>query len=265
MEDFDDALDEFNRIYQSLSDRLQTYETNPLAASSGNTLATAKSDLRRLKDALSGVKEAHRGLSPVEASKVRSKVAETDKKYTTAETRLNSAQATSATTTSASKPTQAQLVAKKAIEANMRLEDTNRVAKETVETAGAVADRLGEQTEQMRGISKKAQDVEAHARKGKALTKQMLKLERLVNGILWGLSALFLILSAVAFWVFHHNVSKDPEPVEPVEPVEPIEPDPVSRGMLAIMGAVRGRAAATTEMAEMTEMAAPVSRRRRAF
>lgn len=238
MDDFDDALEEFNRIHQTLADRVQTYEANPQAPSSKSTLDSAKSDLRRLKTALAALKEEQGKLSPVDAVKGRPKVADAEKRYNSAEARLNSAQAAAAVAAPAKEASKAQLVAKSAMEANLRLKDTNRVAAETVEIGDSIVNKLESQTDQMRGISQKAQRVEAHARKGQKLTAQMLKLERIVNGVLWGLSVLFLALSALAFWVFHHNVA----------PSDPVEPEPVEPSGGVVMGILGGLATASARL-----------------
>lgn len=99
------------------------------------------------------------------------------------------------------------------------LEDANRNCDEAGTIGNAIVEDLGRQNEQLRGISSRATKIQANARGGAEITNRMIKCERIIKIVLWSASVLFLGLSALGFYVYHHNVPhNNPEPApEPSE------------------------------------------------
>ncbi|KAH0574836.1 SNARE protein [Spironucleus salmonicida] len=90
-------------------------------------------------------------------------------------------------------------------EANMYLNDTDQMMDEANTIATDVVNVLGQQNQQMRGISGTTTNIVQNTGQANKLVSHMKKVEKLVNITLWSISGALILVDALGFYIFHHN------------------------------------------------------------
>lgn len=214
--DMENALSAFQK-------HISAYKSNPTTASAKASLASADTALSKAKSFQTQVDSLLKGVTGLEARRaqqqfklLQTKIANASQELEQAKRRADAKKVSSKASTVDDLLT---IAAQKKQENVNLLEDANRNCDEAGTIGNAIVEDLGRQNEQLRGISSRATKIQANARGGAEITNRMIKCERIIKIVLWSASVLFLGLSALGFYVYHHNVPhNNPEPApEPSE------------------------------------------------
>lgn len=224
MEEIDCLLMDLEDALSAFQKHISAYKSNPTAASSKTSLTSAETALSKAKSLQTQVDNLLRGIAGMEARRaqqqfklLQTRVANASQELEQAKRRADAKKASSKANTV---DDLLAIAAQKKQENVNLLEDANKNCDEAGAIGNAIVDDLGKQNEQLRGISSRATKIQANAKGGSEITNRMIKCERIIKIVLWSASVLFLGLSALGFYVFHHNVSHDsPEPA-PLAPSE---------------------------------------------
>ncbi|ESU39523.1 Tetratricopeptide repeat family protein [Giardia duodenalis] len=223
MEEIECSLMDMENALSAFQKHISAYKSNPTAASAKASLASADTALSKAKGFQTQVDSLLKGVTGLEARRaqqqfklLQTKIANASQELEQAKRRADAKKVSSKASTVDDLLT---IAAQKKQENVNLLEDANRNCDEAGTIGNAIVEDLGRQNEQLRGISSRATKIQANARGGAEITNRMIKCERIIKIVLWSASVLFLGLSALGFYVYHHNVPhNNPEPApEPPE------------------------------------------------
>lgn len=223
MEEIECSLIDMENALSAFQKHISAYKSNPTAASAKASLASADTALSKAKSFQTQVDSLLKGVTGLEARRaqqqfklLQTKIANASQELEQAKRRADAKKVSSKASTVDDLLT---IAAQKKQENVNLLEDANRNCDEAGTIGNAIVEDLGRQNEQLRGISSRATKIQANARGGAEITNRMIKCERIIKIVLWSASVLFLGLSALGFYVYHHNVPhNNPEPApEPSE------------------------------------------------
>lgn len=217
MEEIECSLMDMENALSAFQKHISAYKSNPTTASAKASLASADTALSKAKSFQAQVDSLLKGVTGLEARRaqqqfklLQTKIANASQELEQAKRRADAKKVSSKASTVDDLLT---IAAQKKQENVNLLEDANRNCDEAGTIGNAIVEDLGRQNEQLRGISSRATKIQANARGGAEITNRMIKCERIIKIVLWSASVLFLGLSALGFYVYHHNVPhNNPEP-----------------------------------------------------
>lgn len=210
MEEIECSLMDMENALSAFQKHISAYKSNPTTASAKASLASADTALSKAKSFQTQVDSLLKGVTGLEARRaqqqfklLQTKIANASQELEQAKRRADAKKVSSKASTVDDLLT---IAAQKKQENVNLLEDANRNCDEAGTIGNAIVEDLGRQNEQLRGISSRATKIQANARGGAEITNRMIKCERIIKIVLWSASVLFLGLSALGFYVYHHNV-----------------------------------------------------------
>lgn len=217
MEEIECSLMDIESALSTFQKHISAYKSNPTNAAAKGSLTSAETAISKAKSLQAHVDNLLKGVTGMEARKAQQQFKLLQTKVTNASLELDQAKRRIDTKKASNKANTVDdllaIAAQKKQENINLLEDANKNCDEAGAIGNAIVEDLGKQNEQLRGISSRATKIQANAKGGSEITNRMIKCERIIKIVLWSASVLFLVLSALAFYVYHHNVpANNPDP-----------------------------------------------------
>lgn len=213
MEEIECSLMDIETALSTFQKHITLYKSNPTNAAAKGSLTSAETAISKAKSLQAHVDNLLKGVTGMEARKAQQQFKLLQTKVANASLELDQTKRRADVKKASNKANTVDdllaIAAQKKQENINLLEDANKNCDEAGAIGNAIVDDLGRQNEQLRGISSRATKIQANAKGGSEITNRMIKCERIVKIVLWTASALFLALSALGFYVYHHNVPTD--------------------------------------------------------